>query len=141
MADDTPQYVKCNVKLESFRGATLRSDHLVLYKDGSVVCPAEFGGWTGHLVFSDEEKCYFMHYHGNGANIAPKKQDVWLDRKLIEERFAVASHIMRGWVEQQRIFRFLLEGDQTTTTMAVDVPNGDVEAFRALCRGRGWKVS
>jgi hypothetical protein len=29
---------------------------------------------------------------------------------------------------------------QTTTALVVDVPNGEVEAFRAMCKERGWKV-
>lgn len=30
---------------------------------------------------------------------------------------------------------------QSTTALTVDLPNGEVDAFRSLCKERGWKVS
>jgi len=45
-----------------------------------------------------------------------------------------------GWTDDLTLWLRRWLKAQTTTSLAVDVPNGEVEAFRALCRERGWKT-
>ena len=64
-----------------------REINVRLYADGQVICPADKGGWSGQLRYSEEGEHYYVEFNNDRIEDSSPKA-VYMDLRAADRRLA-----------------------------------------------------